>query len=104
MTSKTQHNNCGSGKISGNGKNIVLFWLLFAILSLLTIGNLILNLCLIGALKIGRGMQNVEVSREMDMIKLYETIDLDRVYKKDGHFQGFRDAPVAITGNCFFLL
>lgn len=35
---------------------------------------------------------------ESDAVKFFQSIDLDKVYKKDGKIEGFYDVPVAITG------
>jgi Sarcoglycan complex subunit protein len=94
MTSKGEQN---LKKLSQTDNSIIYFWMLLSILAILTVGNLILNLCLIGALRIGHGMQNLEVSREMEMLK-FGSVDLDRIYKKDGRFEGFNELPMAITG------
>lgn len=36
---------------------------------------------------------------ENGAIKFFQSIDLDKVYKKDGKIEGFYDVPVAITGS-----
>lgn len=35
---------------------------------------------------------------ENGAIKFFESIDMDKIYKKDGKIEGFYDFPVAITG------
>lgn len=35
---------------------------------------------------------------ENGAIKFFDSIDMDKVYKKDGKIEGFFDVPVTITG------
>lgn len=35
---------------------------------------------------------------ESGAVKFFQSIDLDKIYKKDGQIEGFYDVPVAITG------
>lgn len=35
---------------------------------------------------------------ENGAIKFFDSIDMDKVYKKDGKIEGFYDVPVTITG------
>lgn len=35
---------------------------------------------------------------ENGAIKFFDSIDMDKVYKKDGNIEGFYDVPVTITG------
>lgn len=80
------------------GRNTFAFWMIVIIIFVLTIGNLILTMTIIGVLRLGRGMEHLELVPEADSIKFYGITDLDRVYKKDGMLEGFSDVPVTITG------
>lgn len=84
--------------IFSQGKNAFAFWTIVTLLFILTIGNLILTLTIIGVLRLGKGMQNLELVPEAETIKFYGETDLDRVYKRDGMLEGFQDEPVSITG------
>lgn len=46
---------------SFSGKNAFAFWTMVWLLFVLTIGNLILTITIIGVLKLGRGLQFLEV-------------------------------------------
>lgn len=41
---------------------------------------------------------------ESGAVKFFQSIDLDKVYKKDGKIEGFYDVPVAITGKHDYFL
>lgn len=81
------------------GRNTFAFWTIVTIIFVLTIGNLVLTMTIIGVLRLGRGMEHLELVPEADSIKFYGITDLDRVYKKDGLIEGFSDVPVTITGS-----
>lgn len=87
-----------SAPIFSQGKNAFAFWTIVILLFILTIGNLILTLTIIGVLKLGKGMQNLELVPEAETVKFYGETDLDRVYKRDGLLEGFQDEPVTVTG------
>lgn len=40
----------------------------------------------------------VQLVPENGAIKFFDSIDMDKVYKKDGQIEGFYDVPVTITG------
>lgn len=82
------------------GRNTFAFWTVVALLLVLTVGNLILTLTIIGVLRLGKGIQGMELIPEEELIKFYGTTDLDRVYSKIiGQIDGFADVPVTITGD-----
>lgn len=41
----------------------------------------------------------VQLVPEADVVKFFGSIDLDRIYKKDGIIEGFYDTPLTITGS-----
>lgn len=49
-------------------------------------------------------MESLELISEDNLIKFYGTTDLDVVYKRDGHLEGFADVPVEITGDASSVL
>ncbi|XP_055683230.1 uncharacterized protein LOC129790057 [Lutzomyia longipalpis] len=81
------------------GRNTCAFWVLVILLIILTIGNLALTLTIVGILRLGRGMQFMELVPEADTVKFFGTTDLDRIYKRDGHLEGFTDLPMTISGD-----
>lgn len=86
------------------GRNTFAFWTLVILLFVLTVGNLILTMTIIGVLRLGKGMQNLELVPEADTIKFFGVTDLDRIYKKDGILNGFDEVPVTITGEFYLSL
>lgn len=40
----------------------------------------------------------VQLVPESDAVKFFETIDMDKIYKKNGLIEGFFNRPVIITG------
>lgn len=81
------------------GRNTFAFWTLVSLLFILTIGNLLLTVTIIGVLRLGKGMQGMELIQAEEVIKFFGITDLDRIYKRDGHIEGFVDQPVTITGD-----
>ncbi|XP_055700330.1 uncharacterized protein LOC129800008 [Phlebotomus papatasi] len=81
------------------GRNTCAFWVLVILLLILTIGNLALTLTIVGILRLGRGMEFMELVPEADTVKFFGNTDLDRIYKRDGQLEGFTDVPVTITGD-----
>lgn len=72
------------------------FWGLIALLFLLVIANFVLTLIIISYFKIGFGMESIKLIPEMKMIKFYGSTNFDRIYKKDGQIETFRDSPAVI--------
>lgn len=44
-------------------------------------------------------MESLELVPEASLIKFFGDTDLDRIYKRDGKLEGFRDAPLELSGN-----
>lgn len=82
------------------GRNTFAFWTIVIILLVLTVGNLLLTLTIIGVLHLGKGIYGMELIPEEDVVKFYGETDLDRIFSKNiGQFEGFTDEPVTITGD-----
>lgn len=80
------------------GRNTFAFWVIVSIIFIMTIGNLILTMTIIGVLRLGKGMAFMEMVPEAETIKFFGVTDFDRIYKKDGVIEGFADVPMNITG------
>lgn len=80
------------------GRNTFAFWVIVSIIFIMTIGNLILTMTIIGVLRLGKGMEFMEMVPEAETIKFFGVTDFDRLYKKDGVIEGFADVPMNITG------
>lgn len=74
----------------------IFFWGLIAILFVLVIGNFIFTMVIISFFKIGMGMESIKLIPEHKAIKFYGSADFDRIYKKDGLIESFRDSPAVI--------
>lgn len=88
------------------GMNTFAFWLIVSIIFIMTIGNLILTMTIIGVLRLGKGMEFMEMVPEAETVKFFGVTDFDRLYKKDGIIEGFADVPMNIAGCVldFFIL
>lgn len=80
------------------GRNTFAFWMIVSIIFIMTIGNLILTMTIIGVLRLGKGMEFMEMVPEAETVKFFGVTDFDRLYKKDGIIEGFADVPMKITG------
>nr|CAH7763558.1 unnamed protein product [Callosobruchus chinensis] len=78
------------------GRKTFAFWTLLTLLFILVIGNLMLTLTIIGVLRLGHGMQNIDLVPDHESIKFSGEVDLDHIYKRDGRIEGFQDKPVEI--------
>ncbi|XP_026686060.1 beta-sarcoglycan isoform X2 [Diaphorina citri] len=80
-----------------DGKSFT-FWALIGLLYLFALINLVLTLTLMTMLRIGWGMETIEMLPLLNMVKLYGDIDLGKLYKDDGYFSSFKDSGLRITG------
>ncbi|EDW97099.1 uncharacterized protein LOC6536817 [Drosophila yakuba] len=82
------------------GRNTFAFWTIVVLLLVLTVGNLILTLTIVGVLRLGKGVQGMEVIPEVDVVKFYGSTDLERVQTSSfGQIHGFSDVPVTISSD-----
>ncbi|KAE8738743.1 hypothetical protein FOCC_FOCC015753 [Frankliniella occidentalis] len=81
------------------GRKTYAFWTLIMLLFFMAIGNLMLTFTILGVLRLGQGMESLELVPEASLIKFFGAIDLDKIYKRDGKLEGFHDAPLELTGN-----
>lgn len=95
-------NKCSDLNLGDSGS--LFFWGLIALLFVLVIGNFILTLSIISFFKIGMGMDAIKLIPELKMIKFYGSADFNRIYKKDGLIESFRDSPVTIQCKFSFFM
>jgi len=69
------------------------------LLFFLALGNLLLTFIILGVLRLGQGMESLELVPEKSLVMFYGITDLDRIYKRDGKLEGFDECPVEITGD-----
>lgn len=81
------------------GRKTYAFWTLVVLLFILALGNLVLTFTILGVLRLGQGMESLELLPEESLVMFYGNTDLDRIYKEDGKLEGFDDSPVEITGD-----
>lgn len=86
-------------KKDSHGRKTFVFWTLICLLMFLALGNLILTFTILGVLRLGYGMNSLELIPEALAIKFYGNTDLGHVYKIDGKINGFLDRPVEIDGD-----
>lgn len=60
MTSNTSDSD---DTLKMSNRNTLAFWIIVWLISVLTIGNLLLTLTIFGVLKLGKGMEYLEVNR-----------------------------------------
>ncbi|KAL1461849.1 hypothetical protein WDU94_013716 [Cyamophila willieti] len=60
--------------------------------------NMFLTLGLMAMLRIGWGMEAMEMMPVLKMVKFYGDIDLGKLYKDDGYFSSFKDSGLRVTG------
>lgn len=87
------------GALAASTASTFAFWTIVTIMFVLTLGNLALTCSIIGVLRLGHGIEHMELVPEANTIKFSGETVLDRVYKRDGRLEGFGDVPVSITGD-----
>lgn len=76
------HKNCESENYypgEDEKKNNRCIWMLTGILAFIGVCNLILNLTIMVVLRVGQGMESMEVIPERNLVKFYGNTDLDSV-------------------------
>ncbi|XP_034664024.1 beta-sarcoglycan [Drosophila subobscura] len=83
-----------------HGRNSFAFWTIVIILLALTVGNLLLTLTIVGVLRLGKGVQGMELIPEVDVVKFYGSTDVERLHTNSiGQLHGFTDVPVTISSD-----
>lgn len=96
-----KNNKCSDLNLNDAGS--LIFWGLIVLLFLLVIGNFILTLTIISFFKIGMGMESIKLVPELKMIQFYGSIDFNRIYKKDGQIESFRESPAVVECEFSFI-
>jgi beta-sarcoglycan len=81
------------------GRKTYLFWTIIVILCVLAFANFVLLLIILSVLRIGLGMESMEVLPEHSLIKFYGNTDLGWIFKRDGIIESFKDDPLVVTGD-----
>jgi len=81
------------------GRKTFAFWTLVCLLFILAVGNLLLTGIILGVLRLGHGMQSLEILPDDAAVKFFGDTDLNHIYKRDGRFESFKDYPMDITGD-----
>ncbi|CAB3371647.1 beta-sarcoglycan [Cloeon dipterum] len=76
-----------------------MFWVLVVVLLILALVNMILTFTILSVLRLGQGMQSLELIPSDNLIKFYGLTDLCNITKRDGHLEGFQDSPVSLTAD-----
>lgn len=79
------------------GRKTFAFWTLVGLIFILAVGNLVLTITILGVLRLGQGMQSLELISEQSAVKFYGNADLGHIYKRDGRLESFADSPVEIS-------
>ncbi|XP_050720026.1 beta-sarcoglycan-like [Eriocheir sinensis] len=75
------------------------FWGLVVVLLLLASGNLLLTFFAMGVLRLGYGMESIELLPGTQTTKFYGNANLGNIIKKDGIIYGYSDTPFSISGD-----
>lgn len=79
------------------GRKTIAFWTLVGLIFILAVGNLVLTVTILGVLRLGQGMQSMELISEQSAVKFYGNADLGYLYKRDGRIESFANAPMKIN-------
>ncbi|KAK3859588.1 hypothetical protein Pcinc_031394 [Petrolisthes cinctipes] len=83
---------------TSNGES-TFFWGLVVVLLLLALGNLLLTFFAMRVLRLGYGMESIELIPGKRVTKFYGRTDLGNIYKRDGLIYSYADTPFSIRGN-----
>uniref|UniRef100_A0A0P4WDF8 Beta-sarcoglycan n=1 Tax=Scylla olivacea TaxID=85551 RepID=A0A0P4WDF8_SCYOL len=75
------------------------FWGLVVVLLLLASGNLLLTFFAMGVLRLGYGMESIELLPGTQTTKFYGNANLGNIIKKDGIIYGYSDTEFSINGD-----
>lgn len=81
-----------------SGGHSITFWTIIGFLYAFALFNLMLTITLMTMLRIGWGMESIELLPLYNIVKLYGDIDLGKLYKDDGYFSSFKDSGLRVTG------
>lgn len=81
------------------GKKTYAFWILVGLLCLLACANMVLTIVILKVLRLGQGMESIEIMPQNSIVKFHGNTDFGNIYKRDGRLEGFRDEPVKIIGD-----
>lgn len=81
------------------GRKTFVFWALVFLIFILAAGNLFLTMLILGVLRLGNGMESLELVPQESTINFFGAVDLGSVYKHDGLLEGFEDDPIEIIGD-----
>lgn len=79
------------------GRKTFAFWTLVVLLFLLAVGNLILTMTILGVLRIGSGMESIELIPQEQALKFFGEADLGNIHKQDGVMENFLNENLDIT-------
>jgi beta-sarcoglycan len=81
------------------GRKTYAFWTLVGLLSVLAWANMILTALIFQVLRLGHGLESLEIIPEQSLVKFFGVSDLGKVYKPDGVIEGFREEPMSVEGD-----
>lgn len=76
-----------------------LFWILVFIIFFIAAVNFTILVIMISVLRIGEGMESIEIVSKDDVIKFHGAADLDHVLYSDGSLKGFQNVPLEIQSD-----
>uniref|UniRef100_A0A0A9WDI9 Beta-sarcoglycan n=2 Tax=Lygus hesperus TaxID=30085 RepID=A0A0A9WDI9_LYGHE len=84
------------GKVDGT--KTYAFWTLVGLLCLLAWANMILTVVIFSVLRLGQGMESLELVPRENVVKFFGEADLGNVFKPNGKIEGVRGFTTQIRG------
>lgn len=75
------------------------FWILILIIFFMAMVNFLILVIMMNVLRIGEGMESMEMLSNEEIVKFYGDVDFDYVFYEDGLLKGFQNIPLEIAGN-----
>ncbi|XP_065210976.1 beta-sarcoglycan [Planococcus citri] len=81
-----------------------IFWLLILIIFFMAAVNFTVLIIMINVLRIGEGMESMEMLSKEEIIKLYGDTDFDYIVYNEEALKGFQDIPLQVRSNEGFVV
>ncbi|BES99467.1 Sarcoglycan complex subunit protein [Nesidiocoris tenuis] len=94
MRSWDEYDDCSKG----GGPKTYAFWTLVGLLCLLAWANMILTVAIFSVLRLGQGMESLELLPDQGVVKFFGDADLGNIYKPNGKIEGVRGYSTQLRG------
>ncbi|XP_014241048.1 uncharacterized protein LOC106661851 isoform X2 [Cimex lectularius] len=96
--STARYENSDDSFVKPTNTKIYAFWTLVGLLCLLALANMILTIVIFSVLRLGQGMESMELLPDEGLVKFFGDSNFGKVSKSDGNIEGFAGSETEIKG------